>query len=147
MKLAALVTAYVTYKRALGHRFRQERATLQAFCRHVGDVRVSDITTDRIRVFITGAHTSGATAARKHRVLAGLSRYGYPRHQVLVLPAAPPPRPSSFVPYIYSEEDLKRLLEAAARVCSARSFIDADVCARCSWSSMGRGSVSVKRWR
>lgn len=127
MRLSTLVADYLAYKRTLGHRFGHEGVVLQAFCRHVGDVRVTEIAADRVHVFIRAAHTSPATMVRKYSVLAGLYRYACARCRMPPLPPAPPNRPSSFVPYIYSEEELKRLLDAAATICSARSFIEADV--------------------
>lgn len=126
MTLSTLVTEYLAHKRALGHRFVSEGRVLQSFCRHVGDGPVTDVTADRVLAFIQSAHTSTATVARKHRVLAGLSRYTCVRHRsaVFPLPQAPPQRPPSFVPYIYSHEELKRLLDAAAATCTARAFIE-----------------------
>lgn len=130
MRLATLVTEYLAYKRALGQRFVTEGHVLQSFCRHAGDGPVTTVSIDRVLAFVQGPPlTSPATMARKHRVLAGLAHYAGVRHggATLPLPPAPPRRPSSFLPYIYSHEELKRLLDAAAATCTARAFIDADV--------------------
>jgi integrase/recombinase XerD len=129
MKLSTLVTDYLAYKRALGQRFVTEGVILQSFCRQLGDGPVTDVTADRARAFIQGEHTSAATAARKHRALAGLYRYASVRYQVALsaLPQASPEPPSSFVPYIYSQEELKGLLDAAAATCSSRTWIESYV--------------------
>jgi integrase/recombinase XerD len=129
MTLRALVTKYLAYKRALGHRFVSDGHVLQSFCRHIGGGPVTAVSVDRVLAFIYRAHTSPATAARKYRVLAGLARYACVRHRgaTLRLPPAPRKRPSPFIPYIYSQEELKRLLDAAAATCTARTFIDAYV--------------------
>lgn len=127
MTLSTLVTEYLAYKRALGHRFVSEGRILTSFCRYVGEGPA--ISADRVLAFIRGAHTSTATAARKHRALAGLHRYTCGRHRspIFPLPQSPPQRPSSFVPYIYAQDELKRLLDAAAATCHARAFIEAYV--------------------
>lgn len=129
MTLATLVTEYLAYKRALGHRFVSEGHILRSFCRHIGDGPLTAVSVDRVLAFIQGAHTSPATAARKHRVLAGLAQHAWVRHRgaTLSVPPAPRKRPSSFVPYIYSQEELKRLLDAAPATCTARTFIQAYV--------------------
>ncbi len=126
MKRSTLVTDYLAYKRALGHRFVSEGRTLQAFCRQLDDSPVAAITADRVRAFLQRERTSMATVARKHRVLAGLYRFACGRHRAALfpLPPAPPKRPTSFVPYIYSQEELKRLLDAAAPTCSARASLE-----------------------
>jgi integrase len=127
MKLSTLVTAYLAYKRALGHRFTQEGSTLHAFSRHVGQIHVTELTTNDIRAFIQGGHTASSTKTRKYRVLAGLSRYARGRRQIVPLPPVPRLGSSTFVPYIYSEDDLKRLLGATVTVCIRRSAMDAYV--------------------
>lgn len=87
------------------------------------------VTAERVGAFMQGEHTSTATGARKHRVLAGLYRYARVRHQgaLAPLPPVPPPGAPAFVPYIYSQEELKRLLDAATATCTARTFIEDDV--------------------
>ena len=51
MKLSTLITNYLAYKRALGHRFATEGRVLRSFCRHLDDVAVTDVTADRAKRF------------------------------------------------------------------------------------------------
>jgi hypothetical protein len=41
MKLAQLVTEYITFKQSMGMRFRTESAILKAFCRAMGNIDIS----------------------------------------------------------------------------------------------------------
>lgn len=126
MKLSSLVADYLAYKRALGHRFVSEGFILRSFCRHLGDVSVTAVTANSVLAFIRGKSTSPQTAARKHSALTGLYRYALARRYCTrsPLPCALPQGPSSFVPYIYTHEELKRLLDAATVTCTARTFIE-----------------------
>ena len=126
MKLSSLVADYLAYKRSLGHRFVSEGFILRAFCRHLGDPSVTAVSTDSVLTFIRGQGSSSQTAARKHTALTGLYRYALARQLCAgsPLPCALPKRPSSFVPYIYTHEELKRLLDAATLTCTARAFIE-----------------------
>ncbi len=125
MKISALVEDYLEYKRGLGHRFVGEGFILRSFSRHLRDVALTDIRADRVAAFINGQHSSTTTAARKHRVLAGLCRYACVRHRhcIFQLPAAPSER-SSFVPYIYSRQELMALLGATPAACTPRSMTE-----------------------
>ena len=129
MRLAILVTNYLAYKRALGHRLASDEYILRAFCRHLGAVPMRGVSTERVRAFIRGTGTTVATAVRRHRVLAGLYRYARLRHHLGLdpLPPAPVEGASSFIPYIYSQEELKRLLDAGAAACTPRASIEDDV--------------------
>ena len=125
MTLSPLIDHYLAYKRALGHRLQSEEAILRAFCRHLGDLPPSNVTADHVLAFVIGQHTSSATAARKQRALAGFSRYLVVRQPRIRIPIPPAPSErSEFVPYIYTRNELKRLLDAAAKTCSSRAFIE-----------------------
>ena len=125
MTLTPLIDHYLAYKRALGHRLRSEEAILRAFCRQMGDLPPGKVTADRVLAFVIGQHTSSATSARKQRALSGFSRYLAVRQPGLRIPVPPmPSERSEFVPYIYSRDELQRLLDATATTCSSRAFIE-----------------------
>lgn len=122
MRLSRLIADYLAYRRALGNRFASEGFVLQAFCRHLGDAKLDEIAADGERTFLFNGKATPSTVARKRRVLAGLYRYAHVRvgAKLAPLPAAPAGPPSSFVPYIYSHEELRRLLDAAPAICDVR---------------------------
>lgn len=128
VRLSQLVAEYLTYRRALGHRFVSEGFILRAFCRSVGDLSLVDIRADRILAFLRAGHVTQATVARRHRTLTGLYRYALGRYGYVLpaLPRLPLGKPSSFVPYIYTPEELKRLMEAATATCSVRQALIED---------------------
>ncbi len=122
MKLSTLITEYLAYRRALGNRFITEGFILRSFSRHLGTPELDDIDSEMVRSFLLHRCTNLATAARKRRALAGLYRYAQTRrYQTLpplpLLPRVPEP---SFVPYIYSRDDLRRLLDAAPKIGAVR---------------------------
>src|SRR3989442_6563174 len=79
----------------------------------MGDIAVADIASDRVHAFIAGAGPVTRFWHRKHEVLRGFYRFamarGYAASSPLpkIIPKAP-----HFVPHIYSQDELQRLLDA-----------------------------------
>jgi integrase/recombinase XerD len=129
MNLAQVVTAYVTHRQAMGMRFRTEARILQSFSRALGDLRtIKEITADQLLAFLAGAGPVTRNWERKHSALGGLYRFavarGYVDHSPL--PRSVPRPQEAFVPYIYSHEELRRLLDAVAANDHPRCHIDPD---------------------
>jgi len=115
MSLEDIIANYITQQRSLGKRYLAEATILTAFRRSVGDVPVRAIRPEMILRFVDQGGTSYETRSRKYRVLSGMFFFAVTRRHLLTSPM--PKRPqkrvdSSYVPYIYSEAELKRLLEA-----------------------------------
>ena len=114
LKLATL--EYVTLKQSMGMRFETEAALLRSFIKQMGDsVAVATVTSKDVLRYLTGRKAGPVTLFwhRKHDALKGFwefaIRRGYTdRSPVAVHRAKEPVR---FVPYIYSREELKRLLD------------------------------------
>jgi integrase len=124
MRLSQIVEEYVVYKRALGFRLVGDEYILRSFSRCFKKTPLTRIRPDRVRAFLRKGRTSSETVARKHRALGGLYRYIRGRHGDLLpdlprLQAAQVVRraTSDFVPYIYSHEELKRLLQMTTPIC------------------------------
>lgn len=130
MILGAILSQYISHKRALGYRFQTEDAILRSFCRCVGDQPLAQVGPQEILSFLDGNGPVTAYWEKKYRVLSGLYRFALARGCVVCIPL---PRTvavqtmPAFVPYIYSRAELKRLLEAVPAACSSRARIDADV--------------------
>jgi hypothetical protein len=117
MNLAQVVAAYVIHRQAMGMRFRTEARILQSFSRALGEARtIQEITADQLLAFLAGTGPVTRNWERKHSALGGLYRFavarGYVDHSPL--PRTVPRPQEAFVPYIYSREELRRLLDAVA---------------------------------
>ena len=116
MKLHAVVTRYVAFRKSLGERFHTNEKVLKSFCRALGSrIEVDDVRADQVDAFLAGTGPLTRSWHLKHSALLGFCRYaltrGYAKN--FPMPVAIPKRPQPFVPYIYSREELKRLLEGA----------------------------------
>jgi integrase len=91
----------------------------------VGDVEVKQIGPESVRAFLDGTGPMTRFWARKFNALTGFYRFCLARGYVcsVPLPTRVPRRSQSFSPYIYSQDEIKRLLQAAAD--RARCNIDA----------------------
>ncbi len=119
MRLSDGVTEYVAYKRALGMCFDSEARILTSFCRYLGDVPIASVTADRVQAYLDGKMPVSSYWQRKHTALAGLYRFALARGYVTTspFPFSRPRLPPPLVPHIYSQAELKRLLEATPAAC------------------------------
>jgi integrase/recombinase XerD len=114
MTLSACINEYVRHRRSLGVQFHGEQVRLSAFAKSVGDVSLTDITPEAVRRYLDGkGPVTQAWFARFHTV-TGFYRFAIRRQYLDRSPLPPrPPKPAAeFIPYIYSEPDMRALLEA-----------------------------------
>src|SRR5260370_25742760 len=114
MRLHDLVETYIAYKHSLGMRYRSQVAVLRAYCRAMGDVAIEEVRPESVLAFITGTGPVTTRWMEYRRVLGGLYRYAISRGFATIspLPTNTPKLPLPFVPYIYTVDELKRLLAA-----------------------------------
>jgi integrase/recombinase XerD len=115
VKLINAVSEFIGYRRRLGQRFGTDERNLRLFSRSVGNSsRVADITEKQIERFLTGKSCLPQSRSRKHHSLVGFERFlvsrGY--RGSLSLPERPRFTRNTFVPYILSRDELRRLLDA-----------------------------------
>ena len=130
MKLCELVAQYVSHKRALGMRFDSEAATLAAFCRRLdGNIDVLFVTVEQVQDFLTGNRPLTNHWSKRKSVLDCFFRFALTRGYITVspLPRYCPKLPPPLTPYIYSKEELKRLLDVAPVACNSRVKLEAYV--------------------
>ncbi len=123
MRLHDLVETYIAYKRSLGMRYRSQVAVLRAYDLAMGEVAIEEVKPESVLAFIRGTGPVTARWIEHYRVLGGLYRYAISRSLASIspLPSNTPKLSPSFVPYIYTVDELKRLLEATATLHTARS--------------------------
>jgi site-specific recombinase XerD len=127
MQLDAAITQYIVYRQALGERFHVNANILKSFCRAVGgETPIIEIPSDHVNEFLNG--TGPITASWHVRYNALLGFYNYALSHGLVanspLPTVKPKRPQSFVPYIYTHEELRRLLAATSSYQKNRGHLE-----------------------
>lgn len=114
MKLAEAVESYLTLRRSLGAVFSAEARILRAFVRTLGDISLDTIDREAVHAFCRGTGPPTRWWERKHYTLRDCFAYLMSRGHMSASPIAElaPRIPRSFEPYIYSREELQRLLDA-----------------------------------
>jgi integrase/recombinase XerD len=126
MNLSSAVENYVALKRSLGAVFSVDARILRSFTRVVGDVDLEVITPDDCRKFCRGKGLPTRFWERKHGCLCGFFRYLVSRRFLVNSPFhEPAPRiQHTFRPYIYSHDELRRLLDAVSQEKSHRRLLE-----------------------
>lgn len=116
MMLVEAVDSYVTLKRALGAVFAAEERILRQFARTLGNIPLDAIDREATHAFCRGTGPPTRWWERKYYTLRDFFAYLVARGQMSAppLPELAPRIPRSFEPYIYSREELQRLLDATA---------------------------------
>lgn len=114
MTALEVIDAYLAARRAVGVRLARDAGVLHQFVREMGIVRLSDVTPDTVATFLRGRGALSSTWTMKHGALTGLFRFAIARGYVgrSPLPAYPPKLPPRQTPYVYSNSELQRLLDA-----------------------------------
>ena len=122
MKLIDAVCRYVAFKQSLGMRFGQSKR-LKAFCRFAGNLDLAQVGPPTVRSFIEGTVQGRRSRDLRFSTLKGFYRYALARGLAVSspLPLTRPRRPPDFVPYIYSREELQRLVNATDTLKSPQS--------------------------
>ena len=126
MKLSAATVRYVTHKQSMGMRFNTEARTLKSFCRAMGPVAMHEVEPDRVLAFLAGSGPVTQFWQRKHEILSRFYRFAIGRGYASFSPLPPrAPKPLGvFVPYIYSREDLRCLLDSITAIDNPHAQID-----------------------
>jgi site-specific recombinase XerD len=135
MKLCTLITQFVAYRKSLGQKFLSNEYCLKSFCKAMGpDIEIDQISKDAVDLFLYGkgkGKGKGEGKVRsslfnKHSVLLGFYQYAFTRGYTdhIPLPKILPKREQSFVPYIYSKEELRHLLKTALCYQNNKSCVD-----------------------
>ena len=127
MKLSQVVQQYVDLKQAMGSRFHAESVILKAFCKAMKDVPLCEVKGERVMAYIAGTGHVTRFWHRKLEALRGFYRFAIARGytQSYPLPERLPRPACVFTPYIYTAEELNRLVNTAERCVTGRTKLQA----------------------
>lgn len=122
-----VVDAYLATRRAQGVSLRSGARVLRQFARETGNLELSEVTSESVAVFLRGRGKLSATWKTKRGVLVGLYRFAIARGYtaVSVLPEQVPRLPPPQTPYVYTPDELRRLLAATRMLSDPRSQLQA----------------------
>jgi integrase/recombinase XerD len=118
MRLSKAVETYIAHKRSLGlsaEGIRGDHNWLLRFIKAVGDVEMSKISPARVCKYLNGTGPVTMNWFTRYYTLSPFYKYALARHYVdrWHLPLAKPKVPDKFPPYIYTNQEMRRLIDAA----------------------------------
>jgi integrase/recombinase XerD len=116
MKLINVINAYIELQQSIGLRSETAKRTLRQFGHQMGDIQIDQVQAEQVLAFLQGSGPPSSTWRIKYRLLSGLYRFAISRGHVKEspLPQGLPKFPPQQTPYIYSTEELHRLLDATS---------------------------------
>ncbi len=117
MKLATAISRYVTYKQSIGLNFETSAAILRALLRQVGEnTSIRQVTKQEVLGYLNGSGPVTEWWHSKYGALKCFWAYSMQHGWTTCspLPERAPQHPPRFVPYIYSRQELRRLLDGIA---------------------------------
>lgn len=115
MNLSDATTLYMKIVQANGCKGTSISAVLRLFVRSVGGHReLTSISPLEVRAFLDGNRPLSRYWHRKHSALLGFFRFALARSLVsgIPLPTTTPRCPQTFRPYVYTDSDIARLINA-----------------------------------
>ena len=125
MKLHEGIEVYIEARQSEGAPWSKGAQNLRSLYRHVGDLSLDRIRISQIAPFLDSPRTSDATWYNKYCVLRQFFCYWKARNEIYSLPLPPPRRfpVQTFVPYVYSRTELRRLLVATRITQQGPNFV------------------------
>lgn len=117
MTLREVIEQYIVWRQAHGAKFTTGANLLRYFLRYAdGDAACDAVTTTQVLAFLAGNGPLARHRENKYHALAGLWRHAISRGHATrsPLPNSEPKPPPRTPPYIYSHDELRRLLDPAA---------------------------------
>ena len=118
MKLSEVIDSYIGMKTSLGMSFDSVGRLLRQFSREIGNPAIGEVQAEAVAVFLRGHGALNATWGLKYRILSGFYKFAISRGHVdrSPLPANLPKLPPQQAPYVYSTDELRRLIGATSVV-------------------------------
>jgi len=116
MKHIDVIDKYIALQRSLGKRFESSGRILRRFGRKMDDICINDVKHQVVADFLWGTGPLSGTWRLKHSVLSGFYQFAISRGYVDSSPLPPdsPKLPPPQTPYVYSADELRRLIEATS---------------------------------
>jgi integrase/recombinase XerD len=126
MKLVGGIQEYVGRKHKNGHAFEHGEANLLAFSRQVGDLDLSQLTTQQVLTYLDTKVVSAITWRLKYQILFRFFDFWSGRGSMpdLLMPPLRSLMRQTFVPYVYSRAELRKLLKATKQGPERRRILD-----------------------
>jgi site-specific recombinase XerD len=129
MTLRDAIEQYILWRRAHGAKFTTGADILRHFLRYAdGDAACDAVSTKQVLVFLVGQGPLTRQRENKYYALAGFWRHAISRGHAMrsPLPDSEPKSPPRTPPYIYSHDELRRLLDPATVATSRRGAVQFD---------------------
>ena len=112
MKITDAVHEFILYKQSLGMSYKNRALKLNAFARGAGPVEIDSISPESVRRFLDGDRPVTAEWFNKFSALKMFFRFALSRGYATrnPLPLSQPTSPRQFRPYIYSVEEVQKML-------------------------------------
>ena len=118
MNLHDAIGQFILLRQGLGSRFVTQSSVLRHFLKGVAaDADCDAVSSEQIRAFVAGDGALTQTRALKYSVLAGFYRYAISRGYASrwPMPDNEPKKPRPAAPYLYSRNEVRRLLDGLER--------------------------------
>ena len=111
-----VIDAYLATRRAQGVSMRSGARVLRQFARETGNPELSEVTSDSVATFLRGRGQLSAAWKTKRAVLRGMYRFALARGYTTVspIPEQTPKLPPPQTPYVYTPDELRRLVAATS---------------------------------
>lgn len=129
MILREVIEQYILWRQAHGAKFKTGANLLRHFLRYAdGDATCDAVTTTQVLAFLAGKGPLARHRENKYYALVGLWRHAISRGHATrsPLPDNEPKSPPRTPPYIYSHDELRRLLAPATVESSRRGAVQLD---------------------
>jgi site-specific recombinase XerD len=118
MTFKTAIDKYIEFRNALGNKMDSSRACLLRLLQIVGDIDINDIPTDQWVTFIVNSGTHPKTMCGMYSIFKGFCHWAYSRDYMKLLPNLLHPyrqQCDDFIPYIYSDDEIKMLFNNALK--------------------------------
>jgi integrase/recombinase XerD len=123
MRLIEGIQQYLVLKRSAGLAYEKGESQLLALSQQVGDVQLSQVTTEDILLYLNSPNSSNATWIFKYMLLMRFFDFWLLRGAMpeLRMPTRKPRLRSAYVSHIYTQIEIRALLKAIPRCQSGKS--------------------------